>query len=266
MLLAERVSLRPSEQIGLHSQGNWELSYILHGHGRRTIGNVTSVFQEGDMVLVVPGMQHEWSFEDKKDTLVENITVFFDDEFLVDCFSHIPGLSPVKDYYMGLDESIEINTGEESRITDQLEAICRADEKEKIVILMHILLLISNSPEVSSAGKFVKVDSAESKLSKAESYVRSNYNRKIRIKDVASFVGMSETGFCNFWKRMTGVRFWNFLIDQRIDAACGLLRLKDLSVTDVCYESGFSDLAYFCKTFKRIKGVTPTYYRKSHSK
>lgn len=53
-MIYDCVNLSPSEQIGMHSQPDWELSYILQGHGRRQIGAAESPFSEGDMVLVVP--------------------------------------------------------------------------------------------------------------------------------------------------------------------------------------------------------------------
>ena len=58
------VELVPSEQIGLHSQPGWELSYILEGRGIRTVGDTESPFAEGDMVLVIPEMPHCWRFEE----------------------------------------------------------------------------------------------------------------------------------------------------------------------------------------------------------
>ena len=57
------------------------------------------------------------------------------------------------------------------------------------------------------------------------------------------------------------VRLIEYLNEYRIEKAARKLRLTDLSVTDIAYSCGFSDLSYFIKTFKRIKGVSPGKYR-----
>lgn len=54
----EHVVLSPKDQIGLHKQSSWELSYIVRGEGIRTIGDTKERFQAGEIVLVVPDMQH----------------------------------------------------------------------------------------------------------------------------------------------------------------------------------------------------------------
>ena len=76
----EHVVLSPKDQIGLHKQSSWELSYIVRGEGIRTIGDTKERFQAGEIVLVVPDMQHQWCFNtptDGKDGMIENITITF---------------------------------------------------------------------------------------------------------------------------------------------------------------------------------------------
>ena len=56
------VSLTPSEQIGLHRQPLWELSYIVTGSGMRLIGDMTEPFQCGEVVMIPPEIPHCWIF------------------------------------------------------------------------------------------------------------------------------------------------------------------------------------------------------------
>ena len=263
-MIVDHVILKASEQIGAHSQGTWELSYIIQGHGNRTIGDKTESFAEGDMVLIVPDMPHRWSFE-SEDT-IENITVIFDDDFITTCFQHIPELKSVRDYFTSLDESLVIGADTKDAIIPLLHAMPDEGDAERTLTLMRILLLISKATKVNSAGRFACKESKEALLNKARIYVRCNYNKHFHLKDIALHLGMSETGFCNFWKQMTGGRFWDYLTEQRIAAACDLLKAGGHSVSFVCYASGFNDLAYFCRTFKRLKGVTPSEYRGRLSK
>src|SRR5438874_6762578 len=53
-----------------------------------------------------------------------------------------------------------------------------------------------------------------------------------------------------------------YLIQRRIEKAKELLRLKEMSVTDVCFEVGFESLGSFSALFRRCVGTAPVVYRK----
>ena len=52
-----------------------------------------------------------------------------------------------------------------------------------------------------------------------------------------------------------------YIVLYRIERAARKLRNSQLSVTEIAFSCGFNDLSYFIKTFKNIKGVTPTKFR-----
>src|SRR5690606_39479369 len=52
-----------------------------------------------------------------------------------------------------------------------------------------------------------------------------------------------------------------YLQRRRIERAMALLRTTDASVTQICFEVGFSSLGTFSRTFRDIVGVSPTDYR-----
>lgn len=258
----DHVILKATEQIGLHSQNSWELSYIVKGHGERQIGDSRSPFAEGDMVLVVPNMPHHWVFEeDDEEQRIENITIIFDVNFIAKAFSQIPELEKIKEFYINLRESIVICGETRDKISRLMFCMKGVSEAERIIVLMHILCLIGNEARSVSAGKFLLKQTKEDKLNKAMIYLRCNYKKHFFIKDIADHIGMSEAGFCKFWKKMTGRTFLDCLIEQRISAAKDLFHNPDCLVKEVCFESGFNDVAYFSKTFKRITGMSPSQFR-----
>ncbi|HEX6261618.1 MAG TPA: helix-turn-helix transcriptional regulator, partial [Actinomycetota bacterium] len=54
---------------------------------------------------------------------------------------------------------------------------------------------------------------------------------------------------------------YSYLMTRRIERAMALLRRGDLSVTDVCFEVGFSSLGTFSTRFTELVGVPPSVYR-----
>ena len=64
-------------------------------------------------------------------------------------------------------------------------------------------------------------------------------------------------------KELTGKTPVEYLNSYRVERACRKLLGSDLSITQIAYGSGFNDLSYFIKTFKKIKGSSPSIYRKT---
>ena len=82
------VHLDPKEQIGLHHQPSWELSYIIYGTGIRLIGDTNEYFENGEVILIPPHIPHCWYFDGNITDYrgrIANITVKFDNEFLNRC-------------------------------------------------------------------------------------------------------------------------------------------------------------------------------------
>jgi AraC-like DNA-binding protein len=73
---------------------------------------------------------------------------------------------------------------------------------------------------------------------------------------------MSEEHFCRLFKRTVGKTVTGFLMEYRIEKASVLLKKTEESITAVADSVGFDDVNYFSRSFKRIKGVTPSTYRR----
>ena len=68
---------------------------------------------------------------------------------------------------------------------------------------------------------------------------------------------MSEDYLTRIFRKELGISPWDYLNRYRIYLASELLRQEAMSVNEVASRTGFQDQAYFCRVFKKIKGVTP---------
>jgi AraC-like DNA-binding protein len=73
---------------------------------------------------------------------------------------------------------------------------------------------------------------------------------------------LSANYFSECFHRVVGTPFQTYLADTRLEFAKALLGVSQLSVTEVCYASGFNTLAHFERMFKRKYGHTPSRYRR----
>lgn len=100
-------------------------------------------------------------------------------------------------------------------------------------------------------------------LKQALEFMESAYNRQVSLQEMADSVNMSPKYFCRFFQDMTHRTPVDYLNYYRIERACYQLLTTDQSITEVAYGSGFNDLSYFIKTFKKYKGTTPKQYLRS---
>jgi two-component system response regulator YesN len=101
-------------------------------------------------------------------------------------------------------------------------------------------------------------------IARAKSFIEENYSRDISLDDVSRFVDISPYYFSKLFKEETGENFIEYLTNIRIERAKLLLQSKEVSIKNICVETGYSDPNYFSRIFKKQVGVTPTEYREKN--
>lgn len=100
-------------------------------------------------------------------------------------------------------------------------------------------------------------------MTKLLAYFRDNVEQPISLSDAASVVHLSPTYLAHLVKRETGKTFVELLTGRRIARAKELLVHTNLSVKEIAYRSGFTDVAYFSRRFRQVEGCTPVSIRGS---
>lgn len=97
---------------------------------------------------------------------------------------------------------------------------------------------------------------------RAKAYIRENYQKQLTLEEVSSIAGFNPTYFSTLFKKQTGEKFTDYLASVRIQAAQQLLMDNELSILSVAEKTGYGDVKYFSKQFKKAMGLTPQEYRK----
>lgn len=101
-------------------------------------------------------------------------------------------------------------------------------------------------------------------IMKALEYLAEHYTENLTLQGVADIVHLSKSYFSILFKKQTGRNFIDYLIELRIREAKRILAQKDSKIYDVADSSGFNDVKYFSKVFKKLTGLTPLQYREKH--
>lgn len=88
------------------------------------------------------------------------------------------------------------------------------------------------------------------------------YAQPLDIPALARIAHVSEAHFTRVFRATFGETPHRYLQRRRVERAMFLLRDTDRSVTDICFEVGFSSPGTFSRTFRDIVGRSPRAYRK----
>lgn len=90
-----------------------------------------------------------------------------------------------------------------------------------------------------------------------------SYAEALDVERLAAVAGVSQAHFIRTFRLVFGETPHRYLQRRRVERAMFLLRATDTSVTDVCFDVGFSSMGTFSRTFKEIVGESPSSYRRS---
>lgn len=95
------------------------------------------------------------------------------------------------------------------------------------------------------------------RVSRGRDFMLSSLSERVSLAEAARAACLSPYHFLRAFRDAFGVTPHQYLTRQRLERAHLLLARGDLSVTDVCLESGFQSLGSFSSLFRRHYGVSP---------
>ena len=102
------------------------------------------------------------------------------------------------------------------------------------------------------------------RLLRARDAMDRAYAEPLDVRAVAAVAHVSEAHFIRSFRAVFGETPHHYLQRRRVERSMFLLRETDRSVTDICFDVGFSSRGTFVRTFREIVGETPSEYRQGH--
>jgi len=102
------------------------------------------------------------------------------------------------------------------------------------------------------------------RLLRARDAMDRAYAEPLDVRAVAAVAYLSEAHFIRCFRATFGETPHRYLQRRRVERSMFLLRESDRTVTEICFDVGFSSLGTFSRTFREIIGETPSAYRVGH--
>lgn len=179
---------------------------------------------------------------------------------------------------------LEMESGHNSIMIDQMSAFCTNVPKGSA--LLRLLLLLNNELETSAIMKeratqsllqliLIEVMRLENKnhnestkrsvdVSVFHSFnhlVENHYREHWSLADYAQEMGVSVSRLNDICRRVSGLSSKKIIIERLMQEARRALQFTSLSISEIGYDLGFRDPAYFARFFKKYSDVTASEYR-----
>lgn len=250
-----------------HYHPEYELHLIVSTHGRAYVGDYIGNYAPGHLVLTGPGLPHNWLVDDLPPGGISahiHKVLQFRDETLREAAKVFDAIDDVFPMLERAKFGIEF-FGMAELAERRFEAIRESSGLARLSSFLAYLSELSQVKDfrlLSESSVQGTADAYTKQASEIIEFVANHALDDIFLSDVAVRFGMSEKYFSKHFKRSTGNSFIDFVLRLRINKACQLLSDTSMYVSNICGAVGFNNVANFNRHFHKIKGMTPTDFRK----
>lgn len=257
--------IRVTNEEDYHSHDHVELVYILSGRGSYRIDDVIFPVEEGDLIVLNPGMKHQALVSDPGNPAAE-FFVGFTDVKLGDLGPNripTPTASPI------------VHTKGELR--QKLFKVCASIEEEnsvywqgryfmlKAYLMQMLILIVRDQAEPVPVKNGFAFESVNKKyvVEQIVSYFDDHYAEKISLDQIAENMYLSPYYISRIFKSEIGDTPIHYLINIRLKKAKELLESGwSGSVQEAAQRVGYDDVYHFSKLFKKRYGAPPSQVKK----
>ena len=254
----------PNYVMQLHWHEELEIVHVLSGELLLYINNEHRLMKNGDIAFISSGMLHR-----AEPTHAEYECLVFSPSFLKK-YSY-GKLSELLTPLISGDAVIESRAPEDEAIISATERLFASSHSEDGFIelcisanMCELLYLLYRAQRVNTDKKANSHTHGVRLTVKLISWIDEHYAEHITLDDMAAICNFSPKYLCSFFRKMTGLSPMEYVNRLRIEKACLSISNGHTSITDAAFDSGFNELSYFSKLFKKYVGCTPREY-KSHS-
>lgn len=256
----------------IHSHPEFELNLVAGISGTRIVGDSTELYHHADLVLIGPYLYHKWDGDVSMQasgnpyrviTIQFSMGLFSSELLQKENFSNIRKL---------LSESrrgIRFYGGTFEKVMQMMISLTEDKGFGNVITFLQLLDILSCSADkeflASEGFTSEALRSDSNRIQIAYNYImKCFHHQNIKIGDVAAQVNMTPSAFSHFFHKYTNKSFTQFLVDIRIGHACKMLLDTDETIKEICYQSGFNNIANFNRLFRKYRSSTPVEYRRRY--
>ena len=256
--------LGPSFHVSHHWHEEMEIVYVYEGPLHLTIENKAYIGRSGDIFIVNPREIHQMDVNEggvRYGTLLfsVNALLFQDNDETTRKYLQPLFLSEVMFSHTLPDSLLR------EKLFDCIIEIVKLN-KEKVpayrfgtkALLLQILFLLFNAHMEKSHITSHKNSTLNREII---SYIGENYTSDLTLANIADTFHMSYKYFSRYFKNTFQTTLSEYVMKLRLERAELLLSSTEMSITEISMQSGFNNISFFIRSFKKAYSMTPLQYR-----
>lgn len=228
------------------------LLYMIKGKINVKSGRVSAVMTSGQCIIFAPGVP--FFYESLEDRELVYLWVHFSgsaaEEVLEKC-----GLTRGVIFYAGRMEHAS------SLFHSLFQAFSNRDSFYQLDAVQHLLGLLTLLGRSVQQAPFHGSGGANP-IEASIRYIHEHFHEPLTLLQLAGMEHLSVSRYRTIFTDMVGVSPYEYILLQRINRACDLLRHSRLSVAEIAEMTGHADQHYFSRLFKSKTGMSPQAYKK----
>jgi AraC-like DNA-binding protein len=256
-----------------HYHPEIELVHIEQGSGTQFVGDNIQSFQSGDLILIGANLPHYWRCDEKyfqgnNDLVAQATVLHFSGHIFGDVFLSLPENKSISELLDKAQRGMKLTGLATAQAKTLLQNLLDQKDGNPVIGLLQILQCLSQDKDMKTLSSTDYVDTFDqhdaARINRIYQYSATHFQQKISIAEIAGVANVSPHSFCRYFKSRSRKTYSQFLLELRIGHACKLLTKGELSVAQVCFDSGFNNFANFNKYFKIITQRSPLQYQKEY--
>jgi len=273
--LAVKREITPYMDYPLHYHPEYEIILVEKSSGIRLMGNHVGHFTDGDLVFVSSNLPHVWKndkefYQGNKDLFVDVYVIHFRENALSEGFFNLAELSHIRKLFALGRQGIQIRGKDHAPIAALVRKVYQSSGFERLMAFLQTLDAFAHAQDYELLSSSVYAESAinteTDRINRVIDYLMENYTQEIGLKKLADLANMNKASFCRYFKSRTHKTCSQFLNEIRIIHSCKLLVNSNMTVSEICYETGYNNISHFNRQFKLITGSSAKQFKKQYLK
>lgn len=270
------VISRRQGNVRMHSHDCFELAYITEGSTTHTLDGKTETVYKGAYYIIDHGSIH--GYTNSENIHIVNCLFLAEiiDASLTNCssFDELIRVCMIRYYkqYLGLTPVNRIFYDEDGTILKLLKEMEKEYANRKIGYqevfrgkLLEILILTMRKVVEQYGDVPIEKLTDSGIIREAIHYFKANYQDKSLLSAFCEKHHYSLQYISRRFKEETGLTTLEYLQKIRIEKACALLAGSKHTIREVAHQTGYDDIKFFNRVFRKLVGMTPSEYRKQSS-
>jgi len=288
-ILTKENFFRPNENMHIQMSdefpdyiGRWhkheyiEVVYVISGTATHEIGGKTYSVKRGDLFIVNMNTPHVFYLdENSKETFVA-YDLMFTPEFFDSSISGYHSLEVLNNSFMfhslfsereEMPPFFSVSGSEYTLFGELFNKIYlehkRGEKGYREIIRAYLIELIITIFRLDEIKIKTKGNLRNRQIVNfVQGYISENFKAKISVNELAQTVYLNPDYLGRIFRSETGTTISDTIQKVRVENVCSLLASTHKSISEIAQMSGFDDMKFFYKVFKKHMGILPGEYRK----